>query len=174
VPTANRVVSSAAAVIMAVVALCGCKKPPSMDAATPTIELARAGAPVALTKDAERALVVHVEKALAVCNFRSDRPAHAFVFGGADGETRWKNREAASHLRLRYPKPIAIASVAGTIEADEVLLSVDEPYGPEPALIKHAGTVLALKKCGYDDRMLGCDPALSAYFKGPPVCPPGF
>ena len=66
----------------------------------------RGGAAVALGEAARRALVGRVEKALAVCNFSSaERPE---IFSGDSLDAQWKQREAASHLRLPYPAPMPI------------------------------------------------------------------
>ncbi len=166
-----------AVVAWLVVALSACKKGDASStggvaAGAPTFELVRAGVPVALSSAAQAALVVRIDKALAGCNFSSDKNAHWFE--GVDLDALWKKREARAHLRARYPKRAIVASIAGPLEYDEVLLAVDEPYGPEPALIKRGTAIVALKKCGYDDRTLGCDSALKAYFTAPPSCPPGF
>jgi hypothetical protein len=131
----------------------------------------RGGAAVALGEAARRALVGRVEKALAVCNFSSaERPE---IFSGDSLDAQWKQREAASHLRLTYPAPMTITAVAGQLRFREVLLSIDQAYGPEPALIRDERGVVGLKKCGYDDRFLGCSPELSAHFAKPAACPPG-
>jgi hypothetical protein len=131
----------------------------------------RGGTAVALDEAARRALIGRVEKALAVCNFSSaERPE---IFGGDPLHEQWKQREGASHLRLTYPAPMTIRAVAGQLRFREVLLSIDQAYGPEPALIRDDRGVVGLKKCGYDDRFLGCSPELSAHFVKPATCPPG-
>lgn len=144
---------------------------PTESSAGPEIELVQAAGPVRLSAAATRALTARVEKALSVCNFTSaGRPE---IFGGTDVEELWRQRERGPHLRLRYPKLRSIDAVAGQLSFREVLLSVGAPYGPEPALVKDS-EVLGLKKCGYDDRFLGCDPELAPHFPKPASCPPGF
>ncbi len=164
--------------VLCVLASCafGCTpRPPPGEARSdglPRVELVRAGKPVALDDRATRALVERVEKALAVCNFSSDK--HTGVFGSADLSALWKERESRAHLRLTYAADKSVEAVAGKLVFREVLLSVDEPNGPEPALTKDARGILGLKKCGYDDRMLGCAPELEPHFPRPAACPPGF
>lgn len=139
----------------------------------PRVELVRAGKPRTLDDPGTRALVQRVEKALAVCNFRSDEHAHAF--GSADLAALWKEREGRAHLRLSYAADKSVEAVAGKLVFREVLLSLDEPDGPEPALVRGDATgILGLKKCGYDDRLLGCAPELAAHFPRPAACPPGY
>jgi hypothetical protein len=126
---------------------------------------------VHLDDAATRVLVERVEKALAVCNFTSE--ARAEIFGGEDLSALWKKREQGPHLSLHYASPRTIDAVAGKLVMTEVMLSVGQPYGPEPALMKGEHGVVGLKKCGYDDRLLGCAPELAAYFPKPAACPPG-
>ncbi|GMV13810.1 MAG: hypothetical protein AMXMBFR56_20340 [Polyangiaceae bacterium] len=153
--------------------LLGCTPRPSAGEAAPKVELTRAGKTQSLDAAATRALIVRVEKALAVCNFRSDQ--HANVFGAADPTAVWKEREGRAHLRLSYATDKSVEAVAGRLVFREVLLSVDEPNGPEPALVRGDATgILGLKKCGYDDRLLGCAPELAAHFPRPAACPPGY
>lgn len=144
----------------------------SSTATLPQIELVRGGKPVVLDDAATRALAERVLKALAVCNFDSRKEAR--VFGDADLPALWARREATAHLRLRYPADQVVSAVAGRLVFRELLLSIDEPHGPEPALAKDAQGVYGLKKCGYDDRLLGCVPELARHFTPPSACPPGF
>jgi hypothetical protein len=145
-------------------------KPTSGDS-RPGVELVQTAGPVHLDDEATRVLVERVEKALAVCNFTSE--ATAEIFGGEDLSALWKTREQGPHLRLRYATPRTIDAVAGKLVMTEALLSVGQPHGPEPALMKGEHGVVGLKKCGYDDRLLGCAPELAAYFPNPAACPPG-
>ena len=142
------------------------------NATLPAVELVRAGKAVPLDDAATRVLVQRVEKALAVCNFRSEKDPG--VFGDADLSALWTRRESAAHLRLRYAADKTVDAVAGKLVFREVLLSVGEPYGPEPALARDARGVFGLKKCGYDDRLLGCVPELAPHFPRPDACPPGY
>lgn len=178
-PSANLATMRAApavSVLAAALLLVACEPPsqrsPAGDgAAPPRIELVQASGPVELTPKEASALVARVEKAIAVCNFSSkDRPG---IFGDKKLEELWSERASGPHLLLRYSEPKTIDAIAGRLEFREVMLSVGQPYGPEPALVK-SDAVLGLKKCGYDDRMLGCDPELRAHFPAPPACPPGF
>ncbi|MBK7583593.1 MAG: hypothetical protein IPI67_25795 [Myxococcales bacterium] len=141
-------------------------------AALPTVELSRDGALVKLDEAARRALIARVEKALGICNFSSDTSPK--LFGADPLDEQWKRREAAAHLRLSYPVPRTLTAIAGALSFREVLLSIGQPYGPEPALIRDERGVVGLKKCGYDDRFLGCVPELAAHFAKPEACPPGF
>lgn len=145
--------------------------PSAADASPPAVELVRGGKRVDLSEGATRVLVSRVEKALAICNFSSlDEPK---LFGGMDLPALWLRRESAAHLRLRYDRDKAVDAVAGKLVFWEVLLSVDEPHGPEPALAKSSRGIYGLKKCGYDDRLLGCAPELEPHFARPAACPAG-
>jgi hypothetical protein len=157
------------------VTLTSCKaRPAEAEAshAAPEVELVLKSGPAKLDAAATLALVKHVERALAICNFTST--ARPEIFGGADLEALWKERGRGAHLRVRYPTAKRIDAVAGKLELSEVLLSVGRPDGPEPALMRGVRGVVGLKMCGYDDRFLGCDAELAPLFPKPASCPPGF
>lgn len=138
--------------------------------ALPEVELVQTSGPVHLDDKATRALVERVEKGLAVCNFTSETRAEIF---GEDPAELWKKREQGPHLRLRYRNPRTIDAIAGKLVMSEAMLSIGQTHGPEPALMKGEHGVVGLKKCGYDDRFLGCVPELAAHFPKPAACPPG-
>lgn len=135
------------------------------------VELARGGEPVMLDAAATSALAAKIEKAITACNFSSKSRPEIFT---EDVAALWKKREASSHLRLRYASDQTVQTLFGKLTYTELLLSIGEPYGPEPALAKTPDGVLGLKKCGYDDRFLGCTPELAKFFPRPEQCPPGF
>lgn len=122
----------------------------------------------AKTEDAVRA---HVERALEICNFRSD--VHATPFGGADLDALWSERASGPHLSIRYAAPHAVRAIAGELSASDVMLAMDTRYGPEPALVRVSGKVIGLKMCGYDDRTLSCAvPELAKLLPPTGPCPP--
>lgn len=139
--------------------------------ALPEIELVAGGQRVAVDAVAARALSERVRTAIAGCNFSSEtRPE---IFPEPPAEV-WKRREASSHLRLRHAADQTVDTHFGKLVYRELLLSVGQAFGPEPALAKTPAGVIGLKKCGYDDRFLGCDSRLARLFPPPAACPPGF
>jgi hypothetical protein len=163
-------------VLVAVLLLGACKKPdaaPKQVAGAAVVELVtKAGAaPVALDAKAMDALVAHVDRAIAICNFRSDK--HGVPFAGMDLATIWSQRAAGPHLAVRYPAPRSFAAIGGTFAATEVMLAIGSAYGPEPALARVDGKILGLEMCGYDDRTLSCAvPELARDLPHPEPCPP--
>ena len=151
----------------------GCDRPapPASPAGAPAVELVRGGKAVALDAAEERALVERVTQAMRACNFSSEARPEIF---GQDLSELWKQREAGSHLRLRHASDQSLDAVFGKLVYRELLLSIEQPYGPEPALARTSKGIVGLKKCGYDDRFLGCSPELARVFPPPPACPPGF
>lgn len=162
------------AIALAVFAACKGPPPPGPSpapAAPPEIELVSGGRSVAIDAAAARALSERVHKALAGCNFSSEtRPE---IFPEALEET-WKRREAGSYLRLRHAADQTLDTHFGKLVYRELLLSVGQELGPEPALARTPAGIVGLKKCGYDDRFLGCDSRLAPLFPPPAACPPGF
>lgn len=156
--------------LLVVLAATGCAKRAPVDPGPPTVELVRDGKPVPLDAAAQRVLVARVTKAMEACTFSSETTPAIF---GEPPEATWKHREARSHLRLRYATDKTLKAHFGELTHRELLLSVGEQYGPEPALAKGPKGVVGLKKCGYDDRFLGCVPELFGAFTPPAVCPPG-
>jgi hypothetical protein len=138
----------------------------------PTVVLFRQGKVVSLEPPARRALVAHAEQGLAFCNFTSQTNPN--VFGPEDLDALWKQRKTGAHVLIGYGQPKRITAVAGELLLDEVLLALDTQYGPEPALVKSGGSTLGLKKCGWDDRSIGCVAELESVFGRPEFCPPGY
>lgn len=149
---------------------CG-RSPPPVASGPPSVELVRAGKVVALDAATERALVERVLKGMRACNFSSEARPEIF---GQDLTELWKQREAGSHLRVRHASDQALDAVFGRLTYRELLLSIEQPYGPEPALARTPKGIVGLKKCAYDDRYLGCSPELAGVFPRPASCPPGF
>ena len=128
-------------------------------------------APLALDAKAKDALRAHVEHALEICNFRSDK--HGIPFKGQDLDTLWSDRAAMAHVSVRYPAPHTVRALAGDVAVTDVLLAFGTSYGPEPALVRADGKVIGLAMCGYDDRTLACSvPELAKLVPPAGPCPP--